>query len=36
MLVHEGTRKVVGDEENDVEEKETLRTLGIDGMLVVR
>jgi hypothetical protein len=35
VLVHEGTRKVVKEgkegELDDVEEKETLRTLGVDG-----
>lgn len=30
VLIHEGTRKVVG-EAGEVEEKETLRSLGIDG-----
>lgn len=33
MLVHEGTKKVVGDAaDGEKEEKETLRTLGVDGM----
>jgi hypothetical protein len=33
VLVHEGTRKVVGDAaDGEKEEKETLRTLGVDGM----
>jgi hypothetical protein len=35
VLVHEGTRKVVGgDDKEGAEEKETLRSLGIDGMYV--
>lgn len=31
VLVHDGTRKVIGDNDGEGLEKETLRTLGIDG-----
>ena len=31
VLVHEGTRGVIGGANGEEEEKETLRTLGVDG-----
>lgn len=34
VLVHEGTRRVVGGADGEEEEKETLRTLGVDGTFV--
>ena len=34
VLVHDGTRKVIGDDNDEELEKENLRSLGIDGMFV--